>query len=428
MAPPRNEADGLTRRDKTAGAAAGADAQAVPQKQKQQFTPIYDDGVVSFGPGSSLIYYMPYAFVLLPMYLFANPWASVWIVFALVPLLDFVLPKDDRNPTEEQRKEHEEDWAFKLPLLLWLPLAVFTLARALAKVSVGEVAGPAEALGHVVSTALVTAGIGINVAHELLHKRSAVERFSAHALLSLTSYNMFFIEHVAGHHKTVATPEDPASAVRGQNLFAFAARSMVLSHRSAWRHETRRVGGAWTPRNRMLWMTAGPFVLGSAVYHFYGGAACAFFFAQGLLGAFLLEDVNYIEHWGLRRAQLPDGRYERVNPTHSWNASNTFTNWLLFKLQRHSDHHANATRRYHMLRTFEESPQMPTGYAGMVVVALFPWVFDSIMGDALDAYHAAKNKRDVDYGSASRKTGLFLLAWSTTLTWLAWSVFGLFRW
>ena len=101
----------------------------------------------------------------------------------------------------------------------------------------------------------------------------------------------------------------------------------------------------------------------------------------------LLEAVNYLEHYGLVRQQLPNGRYERVDPRHSWNNNNIVTNLFLYHLQRHSDHHANPTRRYQALRHFEESPQLPSGYATMIVLRYFPPLWRRVMDQRVLAHY-----------------------------------------
>lgn len=396
-----------------------------PAAKKPAFTPT-DLGGVRLGARDALQFYLPYVAIALPLALTLRPWLPVWVAFCVVPVVDLVLPDDNKNPTEEDRRQHEEDLAYKLPLWLWLPFSLPVLLQQLRRVSEGEVTGALDLVGLTVSTALVTGGVGITAAHELLHKRTRLERAMAHALLAMSNYGHFFVEHVAGHHKTVATPDDPASDDGSHTVYSFVPRSFVLSYVGAWRHETRRAGGALTLRNRMLWFAAGPAVFFLAVLRFYGRGAAAFFLAQAAVGAIMLEIINLIEHSGLRRAPLPGGGYEPVNVTHSWNAPNRLTNALLFKLQRHSDHHANATRRYHVLRCYEESPQMPTGYAGMMLIALVPPVWRAIMKPLTRRYLKAEDKRAVDYGPAQAKARNFLLAWSATFTALAYTSLGVF--
>lgn len=421
MAPPRDTNEGGVSRRNAPPSSASA-ARARPTRLKD-FTEYQGGGSVYMGPLSSLPYWTPYAFVLVPYYGFSWTWSTVWFLFTVVPLLDFVLPKDYANPTEEQRRAHENSFAFKLPLLCWLPVSAFTVCHAMGRVASGDVSAPLDLLGLALSTALILGGVGINVSHELMHKRGLLERGTSYALLAVVHYMHFFIEHQAGHHKTVATPEDPASSRRGDRVYGFAVRSMVGGYASSWNHERRRVGLG--PANRMLRFAAVSATLCVAAYRFYGAAALAFYLAASFLSFFLLEVVNFIEHWGLSRERLPDGSYERVNPSHSWNAANVVTNLFLFQLQRHSHHHADSSRAYWLLKCYEESPEMPTGYAGMVVAALCPPAFDRIMSSVLDAYDAADNKRHTDYSEGVRLTGYFLVAWSVGFTALSWACLGM---
>ncbi len=222
----------------------------------------------------------------------------------------------------------------------------------------------------------VVSGIAINTAHELGHKRASMERWLSKVALAQSAYGHFFIEHNRGHHVRVATPEDPASARLGESFYAFLPRTVAGSLRSAWELERTRLGrmdrSPWTPRNDILGAWAMTVVLFAALTAIFGVAVLPYLVGQAVLGFCLLEVVNYLEHYGLRRQRREDGRYERTRPEHSWNSNSVASNVLLYHLQRHSDHHANPIRRYQALRHVEEAPQLPTGYAGMIVLAAFP--------------------------------------------------------
>jgi alkane 1-monooxygenase len=230
------------------------------------------------------------------------------------------------------------------------------------------------------------AGIGINTAHELGHKKESHERWLAKIALAQSFYGHFYIEHNRGHHVRVATPEDPASSRVGETFYAFWPRTVVGSLRSAWglekRRITRRRKHAWTLGNDVLnaWLMS--VVLWGTLVAVFGPGILPFLVIQAVIGFSLLEVVNYLEHYGMLRQRTgPDrtGRYERVDPSHSWNSNNIATNVLLYHLQRHSDHHANPTRRYQTLRDFEESPVLPTGYAGLIILALVPPLWFAVM-------------------------------------------------
>jgi alkane 1-monooxygenase len=226
-------------------------------------------------------------------------------------------------------------------------------------------------------------GIGINTAHELGHKKPAVERWLSKVILAQTAYGHFQLEHNRGHHVKVSTPEDPASARLGEHFYEFLPRTVLGSLRSALRLEREReerLGHRfWSPRNEVLNAWVMTVVLFGGLVAWFGWAVVPWLAVQAVLGFSLLEVVNYIEHYGLLRQRREDGSYERCRPEHSWNASNVASNLILFQLQRHSDHHAYPARRYQVLRHFDDVPQLPTGYAGMIVVALVPPLWRAMM-------------------------------------------------
>ena len=229
-------------------------------------------------------------------------------------------------------------------------------------------------------------GIGINTAHELGHKREENERWLSKIALAQSFYGHFYIEHNRGHHVRVATPEDPASSRVGESFYQFWPRTVVGSLKSAWRLEKRRYARRKQHPFRLgndvlnAWLMS--LVLWGALIAWLGVGILPYLVIQAVVGFSLLEVVNYMEHYGMLRQKVGVGerqRYERVDPTHSWNSNNIATNVLLYHLQRHSDHHANPTRRYQSLRDFEESPVLPTGYAGMIVLAAVPAVWRRVM-------------------------------------------------
>ncbi len=309
------------------------------------------------------------------------------LIFVLIPLLDLVLGHEQRMVEPEQAASTARSWRFDLWLWLWVPLQLSAVALAVvilpAALARGELA-PSAFVGAVVSFGLAT-GVGINVAHELMHRRGTFERALAEVLMTTTTYTHFCVEHVLGHHKHVATPHDPASSRIGQSLYAYLPTTLIGGVRSAWRLEGQRRRNArlpwWSPRNRQLRY---PLVL-VAVYVVVavvaGGPGVVFFAGQSLVAMLLLETINYIEHYGLRRRELAPGRYERCMPWHSWNASQRLTNWFLLHLQRHADHHHIASRPYYALRHVDESPQLPFGYATMVLIALVPPLWRRVMDE-----------------------------------------------
>lgn len=317
------------------------------------------------------------------------------LIFVVVPLLDLALGRSERTLEPESAALKARDLRYDLWLWLWVPLHWGIVAVALVQagglsplgagaieLSWGQLAGLAVAVG-------LMGGLGINVAHELMHRRGRAERALAEVLMMATSYTHFCVEHVLGHHKHVATPGDPASARRGESLYAFLPRTIVGGVRSAWRLEgerARRTGQAGTLRDRRLRYPLALLLLWSALGLLAGPVGLAVFWLQGAVAVLLLEIVNYVEHYGLSRREVRPGVYERTTPFHSWNASERVTNWLLFHLERHADHHAHASRPYFALRHVDRSPQLPTGYAGMLLLALVPPLWRRVMDPRVDAW------------------------------------------
>jgi alkane 1-monooxygenase len=317
-------------------------------------------------------------------------WSVVWylgpiIVFVLFPLLDLAIGTDSHNPPDSVLKWLEEDRYYRWLTYLFIPVQYAGLVLACWLWSSGDLS-IAESIG-LAATMGVVSGIAINTAHELGHKRASMERWLSKVALAQSGYGHFFIEHNRGHHVRVATPEDPASSRLGESFWAFLPRTVAGSLRSSWELERERLercgSGPWTIRNDILsaWaMTAGLFALLVAVF---GVVVLPYLIVQAVIGFSLLEVVNYLEHYGLLRGRREDGRYERTAPRHSWNSNNVASNVLLYHLQRHSDHHANPMRRYQALRHFDEAPELPTGYAGMIVLAWVPPLWRRVMDPRL---------------------------------------------
>ncbi len=296
------------------------------------------------------------------------------LVFGIFPLVDLAIGMDARNPPDGVIKALEQDRYYRWCTYLYLPLQYAGLVFACwlwthAKLST------LDSVGLALTVSMVS-GIAINTAHELGHKRASVERWLSKVALAQSGYGHFFIEHNRGHHVRVATPEDPASARLGESFYAFLPRTVLGSLRSAWELERTRLermgASPWTYRNDILNAWAMTLVLYAALLAVFGWTVLPYLLIQSVIGFCLLEVVNYLEHYGLLRQRRDDGRYERTRPEHSWNSNSAASNVLLYHLQRHSDHHANPIRRYQALRHVEEAPQLPTGYAGMIVLALIP--------------------------------------------------------
>lgn len=321
--------------------------------------------------------------------------AAPLYIFVALPVFDIIGGRDEVNAEEADPKVNRNFW-HDLPLWLWVPMQVGTVVYALFVIAAGGFS-VLEFFGIVLSMGIMGAGAAINVAHELMHRRGKVEHGLAEAMLTSVTYTHFTVEHILGHHRNVATPNDPASADIGDHVYPFVFKSALGGVSSAWRLERRRVErkGAGLlrlgdRRVRHTLLIAGAY---AAAFAIGGWAGVAFFAAQSAVAIFLLEVINYVEHYGLRRELKPSGKYERVQPHHSWNASQRVTNWFLYNLQRHSDHHYLANRPYWQLRHYDDVPQLPFGYATAIVVALVPPVWRHIMDPRVEALRAKHGGR-----------------------------------
>ncbi|WP_139979759.1 fatty acid desaturase [Nocardioides litoris] len=317
-------------------------------------------------------------------------WIGPIVILGIVPAIDLVAGLDRTNPPDDAIEALEKDRYYRWITYLFLPIQYVGFVGAFYVVANGAPFGLGELttldkIGLAVSIGCI-GGIGINTAHELGHKREANERWLSKIALAQSFYGHFYIEHNRGHHVRVATPEDPASSRLGETFYAFWPRTVAGSLKSAWHLEQKRYARKKTHPfhlgNDVLnaWLMSA--VLFGGLVAWLGVGILPYLVLQAVIGFSLLEVVNYMEHYGMLRQKVGRGdrqRYERVDPSHSWNSNNIATNVLLYHLQRHSDHHANPTRRYQTLRDFEESPVLPTGYAGMIVLALVPPLFRKAM-------------------------------------------------
>ncbi|MEU4420265.1 alkane 1-monooxygenase [Actinoplanes sp. NPDC024001] len=321
-------------------------------------------------------------------------WLTPVFILGVIPVIDVLIGDDHANPPEEVVPALQASPYYRWITYLFLPAQYAALvATCAAWVSRPGVIG---GIGLVLTAGLVN-GIAINTAHELGHKRETVERWLSKIALAPTGYGHFFVEHNRGHHVRVATPDDPASSRLGESFWRFWPRTVIGSLRSAWRLESHRhrlrSRSRWHPRNDILNAWAMTVVLFAALTVAFGPAVLPFLALQAVVGFSVLEAVNYLEHYGLARQRNAAGRYEKVDPRHSWNSDRLTTNIFLFQLQRHSDHHANPLRRYQTLRSFDVSPQLPAGYATMLLLALIPPLWRRVMDRRVLAHYGGDATR-----------------------------------
>ncbi|HEF4747468.1 alkane 1-monooxygenase [Burkholderia multivorans] len=316
-------------------------------------------------------------------------WFGPLFAFGVIPILDTLIGDDRDNPPEDVVPHLERERYYRL--IVYLATLVEYVAFFMCVRIVGTHAlAWYDYVGFALSLGAAT-GISINTAHELGHKTNRFERWLAKITLAPVAYGHFFVEHNRGHHVRVATAEDPASARYGESFWAFLPRTVVGSVRSAWRLERTRLArlgrSPWTWRNEVLHAWAMTVVVWGIAIAIGGVVAIPFLVIQAVYGASLLEVVNYVEHYGLGRRRLPDGRYERCTPQHSWNSNHVVTNLFLYQLQRHADHHANPTRSYQALRHFDDAPQLPAGYATMILLAYVPPLWYRVMNPRVVAHY-----------------------------------------
>lgn len=326
-------------------------------------------------------------------------WLTPAFVFLAIPLIDGLLGVSDGD-TDRIVQGDPEDATQTQRNVWWSRDGVYTgililqvacqlgLLLALGHYWTTEQFDVWERVGWVLSVSLSVGGVGITVAHELVHRQARWQRSAGKLMLMGVLYMHFSIEHVRGHHASVGTQEDAASAPRGMNVYRFLMRTVPLQWWSAWELERKRLGkhgrAVWSIHNEMLWFLVCQLLWLILLTAMFGLVFLPVYLVVAALSFGLLEVVNYIEHYGLRREMRGHGRYEAVGPEHSWNSNHRLSRALLFELSRHSDHHLHALKHYQKLANGERSPQLPSGYPGMVLLALVPPVWFWIMDRRLD--------------------------------------------
>ncbi|MDR3662103.1 MAG: alkane 1-monooxygenase [Mycobacterium sp.] len=329
-------------------------------------------------------------------------WIGPGLLYVLLPILDLKFGPDGENPPDEMMEQLSNDKYYRYCTYVYIPFqyasvimgAYLFTAKDLSWLGFeGELAWWAK-LGVALSVG-VLGGVGINTAHEMGHKKENLERWLAKITLAQTFYGHFYIEHNRGHHVRVATPEDPASSRFGETFWEFLPRTVWGALKSSVELEAQRIRrlgrSPWDPRTYLkndvlnAWLMS--LVFFGILIAVFGPALIPFVLIQGIYGFSLLEAVNYLEHYGLLREKMASGRYERCAPVHSWNSDHIVTNLFLYHLQRHSDHHANPTRRYQTLRSIEGAPNLPSGYATLIGLTYFPPLWRRMMDHRVVAHY-----------------------------------------
>lgn len=310
-----------------------------------------------------------------------------WGMFSL---LDAITGLDEDNADLETDPK-DLVW-YRLITLIWAPLQAITLFGLIWYVPQAAHLDTAEKIGLFFGMGVISGTIGINYSHELMHQKSRLERGLADILLAMVLYSHFRSEHLRVHHLWVGTPRDPVTARYNEGFHRFYPRVLVQCLKSAWKAERAML----TRRGLPVWHGSNPFwrygalqALMLALAALLGGwEGLALFLWQASVAVWQLELVNYIEHYGLTRRHLGEGKYEHVLPRHSWNAAHRASNWLLINLQRHADHHFKPDRRFPLLQTHPENdaPQLPYGYPAMTMLAMIPPLWKRVMNPRVRAW------------------------------------------
>lgn len=311
----------------------------------------------------------------------------LFLAFLIIPFLELLIPPDPSNLNTLQSELERKNPMYDGFLYLLLPIQVFAVILFLNRIGDSNLTG-FEKIVMVSCMGLNCGIIGINVGHELGHRTNKFEVFLAKAFLLSSLYMHFYIEHNRGHHKRVGTHSDPASARYGENLYAFLMRSITHSYLSAWKLESikfRKIHQSWfSVYNQMIHFSLMQITLLIIIYSFFGKMVLLYFIIAAFLGIALLEAVNYIEHYGLGRRMREDGSFEKVMHCHSWNSNHVLGRLALFELSRHSDHHYKASKKFQLLNHHDDSPQMPTGYPGMIILAMIPPLWFKVIHPIID--------------------------------------------
>lgn len=308
-------------------------------------------------------------------------YTAMIVLFGFIPFIELFTSGTTKNLSEVEEEIIKKDRFYDYLIYALLPIHYTIMYLFLSNISTEGIPLYGK-IGMTISFGLSCGIIGINVAHELGHRNSKFEQTMSKMLLLSTQYMHFFIEHNRGHHKNVSTDDDPASSRSGEIIYTFYVRSTFWSWISAWNLESKRLKSygkspiSWM--NEMVQFTFIQLSLILIIYSFFNLETTLWYLLGSVIGILLLETVNYIEHYGLRRKWVGN-RYERTMPIHSWNSNHPIGRVMLFELSRHSDHHFISTRKYQLLRNHNESPQMPTGYPGMMMLTLIPPLWFRVM-------------------------------------------------
>jgi len=335
---------------------------------------------------------------MLPMALIGALYGGWWVIllplygWGLFTVLDAITGLNTEN-ADPETDDRDLFW-YRLITLIWFPIQFVTVYGMIWWVTHTDHLGVLEKIVLFFGVGVMTGAVGINYSHELMHQKSKLERWLGDLLLAMVLYSHFRSEHLLVHHRYIGTPRDPVTARYNEGFHRFFPRVLLECPRSAWHAEKAMLARKGLPvlhRSNPFWRYWGlqALMLGLALY-IGGWSGLALFVYQAFIAVWQLELVNYIEHYGLTRRHLGDGKYEHVMPHHSWNSAHKATNWLLINLQRHSDHHYKPDRRFPLLQNYREAdaPQLPFGYPLMTAAAMVPPLWRRMMNPRVRKWRA----------------------------------------
>ena len=306
---------------------------------------------------------------------------AVFFTFVFIPVLEIIVRKSDEKYTDEEKKNRNLDPFFDLLLYLNMPIVFGIFFFSLEKLALAS--SVYDIIGIILSASIVMATNGINVGHELGHRKSLIARTCSKLLYLPCQYMHFYIEHNFGHHINVATPEDPATARYKQTVYSFWITSVIRTYVSAWEIQLKLLKvskrGFFSIKNDMIFYTFFQLSFLVFIYYNFGLYLTLLSIVMSIVSFLFLETINYVEHYGLLRKKEPSGRYERVKPHHSWNSNHTIGRIVLYELTRHSDHHFKSSKKYQVLESLDECPHLPHGYPTSILLSLIPPLWFSIM-------------------------------------------------
>jgi alkane 1-monooxygenase len=311
------------------------------------------------------------------------------VAFGIIPLVELFFKPNNTNLNDLEKELAKKDPFFNWLLYAVVPIQIIGVCYFL--IAIQEDLSTFELIGRISALGILCGIFGINIGHELGHRSNRFEQFLGEILLITSLESHFLPYHNSGHHYNVATPKDPATARKNEPVYFFWFRSQLGSYKQAWQIENKRLKKAnksvFTISNRMIVYTIVQIVLLISIYIIFDLKTLLAFIAAAIFGILMLETVNYIEHYALLRKKNENGKYERVQPYHSWNSNHIVGRTILFELSRHSDHHYKASKHYQLLDSLPNSPQMITGYPGMMLIALIPPLWFSLMNKRLHDFN-----------------------------------------